>query len=89
MKQGELSKTQVTMNTPLPYASRHLGNPSFRDVMTLGSFRSPVRNLDSVDAERNRGITHWRAFYAHANSLFSEYHPVFSEGLPYPLVIRI
>ena len=43
-----ITLTLTTMNTPLPYASRHLGNPWFRNVVTIGLLRSPVRILGSV-----------------------------------------
>jgi hypothetical protein len=62
-----ITLTLTTIDTPLPYASRHLGNPQFRDVVTLGLFRSPVRNLNPADSGRYRGITHWRAFYPRDN----------------------
>lgn len=39
------------MGTPLPYGSRHVGNPVFRRVLRLDRFRRPVRTVHTFDED--------------------------------------
>lgn len=39
------------MGTPLPYGSRHVGNPVFRRVLRLERFRRPVRTVHTLDKD--------------------------------------
>ena len=39
------------MGTPLPYGSRHVGNPVFRRVLRIDRFRRPFRTVGTLNED--------------------------------------